>query len=204
MAIEVRWCKHCGQEFTVPYKSIKKDYCSHKCANLASAPRRRRQIQFTCAVCGKVFSVTKSSVAVRSRRSTIQYCSTKCMGVGMRKRKKVKCLNCGREFETTRNHCCSKKCAYEYRKSQNPGDGYWYENGYKVLWNGGEPIKEHIKVMEEHLGRKLQKGEVVHHKNGIITDNRIENLSLLKRGSHSRFHRLIEIRQGKLLFGRTI
>src|SRR5262245_12987681 len=40
---------------------------------------------------------------------------------------------------------------------------------------------EHIRVMEEILGRYLRPGESVHHRNGMRGDNRPENLELWTR-----------------------
>jgi cytochrome oxidase Cu insertion factor (SCO1/SenC/PrrC family) len=48
---------------------------------------------------------------------------------------------------------------------------------------------EHRQVMERVLGRALTTDEIVHHKNGDMTDNRPENLEVVTRAEHIEIHR---------------
>jgi len=48
----------------------------------------------------------------------------------------------------------------------------------------------HREIMEHHLGRKLNKNEIVHHINENRMDNSVSNLIILSRAEHIKLHKV--------------
>jgi len=90
----------------------------------------------------------------------------------------TECPTCGGKKDRRAKNC--KNCVV---RTSDPDKWYTAKNGYKSKRIKGKLIYQHRFVMQEYLGRKLAREEVVHHINHDPGDNRIENLELL--ASHS-------------------
>jgi len=159
-------CKTCQKIiYKRPCEIKANNFCSPKCNGLFHghniSKRKRNGSDIECPVCKKSIYVCPS--ILKSNIHGMRFCSRKCRTESM----KNGLAKWG--FAKTGDHTSNNQYI---RKQIN-----------KVR------MKEHRRVMQEHLGRPLLKTEVVHHINENPKDNRIENLQLMTNEEHVRLHK---------------
>jgi len=97
----------------------------------------------------------------------------------------IRCSHCGHK----RQHPLRKNPRLGYGKYRD-STGYiavyiTHDNFFRSMADKSGRVREHRLVMAKHLKRCLLPWEIVHHKNGIKDDNRIENLQLISNDRHN-------------------
>lgn len=190
-------CEHCGIEIE-HYPSQPRRWCSHACRVLGDGmptkPKTGKMLG--CPVCGTEFWVTRGELGTR------KHCSHACSSRSQERRSTNICEQCGKSFEVKLSQAglksCSREC-YALKSVKRPLDrthngkpAALDHQGYVRIYEPDHPratrsgwIFEHRWIVEQALGRYLDRSENVHHLNHIRHDNRPENLQLLSHSEHS-------------------
>lgn len=85
--------------------------------------------------------------------------------------------------------------SYKGGRTKLSGSGHILEEIYCACCDNHYFVPQHRLVLEDRLGRRLTKDEIVHHINHVKTDNRPENLQAMSMAEHARTHQALGTHQ---------
>ncbi len=87
--------------------------------------------------------------------------------------------------------CCTAKRNIDRAKPEG-STRIHNRSGYVLEKASGEWVGQHVLVMERHIGRKLTRGEVVHHIDQDKRNNELTNLQLMSNADHTALHNKLD------------
>ena len=140
--------------------------------------RTKTLTHWSCDNCGELFSKVRNGTYSISAKS---YCKSCISKIGRNKLASIAGYD-----SKVKNIFSSKVGEIVVGK-----EGYteiYIGKDYPYRKGGYRHIREHIFVMECHLGRGLKRGEIVHHIDGNKKNNKLENLFLTSVAEHNKLH----------------
>lgn len=120
-----------------------------------------------------------------------------CDKCGKEKQTKWRTVKTSRERRGEETDCCYE-CAQKGRPMpKGSADPKWKHgktyNGYTRITRNGKRMLEHVAIMEDHLGRKMNKGELIHHIDMDKNNNHLSNLRVFSsKSEHVSCHNAME------------
>ena len=149
---------------------------------------KKERLKLNCIECDTVHY----KLECQTKKGRGKFCSKECANKNRQHGETVNCSFCNSDFyrrygeqKDSINQYCSKECYSNDR----------ILNAKKTTYLKFGAVHRHIFIAEKSLGRKLKKGEIVHHIDEDKHNNLIENLAVLPS---QKFHAQVHL--GKVSF----
>lgn len=149
-----------------------------KLGKLFKRRRKRKIYHLSCDNCNKKYQKTSDNFSYKRASNNYKHFCNEC-GNAQGFAGKVGSISCKNKQIKLLGNKIIDSCGYILLYV---GPDYKYSNTY------GGRIREHIYIIQEKLGRQLDKNEVIHHIDGDKTNNNLNNLDLCTIQEHNNCH----------------
>lgn len=151
--------------------------------------------KYTIKELGEKYGICTGKTYYLLRDAGCSFIHTRRKPVSDDERKRRSIANKGKIISEEQRKAISERNSCNYNGLNGYGHTKNHNRGYILAYAPRHPnahkdgyVMLHTILMEREIGRYLMEDEVVHHINHDRTDNRIENLQLMKKKDHCSMH----------------